>query len=400
MNNTPCFLPTDILLPNVGLESWSVIACDQFTSEPEYWEKAAALVGNTPSTLKLILPECYLTSDNTERINDINANMADYINKGFFKEYKNSMIYVERLQSDGIIRQGIIGKCDLEQYDYAEGSTTAIRATEKTVISRIPPRVEIRKDAPLELPHIMLLIDDDKKQIIEPLAYKKQNFTKLYDFELMLGGGHVTGYLLDDETVKDITDGLQALSDKNNGLTLCVGDGNHSLATAKECYNLNKTELNRYALAEFVNIHSEALEFEPIYRVVFGADPDALINKFIEYCGGEYQGLDAQSFDCYFGREKRQISVKPKAKLAVGTLQTFLDEYLADKEEIEVDYIHGIDALIKLSKKENAIGFLFDGMKKEELFAAVKQDGSLPRKTFSMGHAADKRYYLEARKIK
>ena len=400
MNNTPCFLPADILLPNLELEAWSVIACDQFTSEPEYWEKAADLVGNTPSTLKLILPECYLKPDNTERINDINANMADYINKGIFKEYKNSMIYVERLQSDGVIRQGIIGKCDLEQYDYAEGSTTAIRATEKTVISRIPPRVEIRKDAPLELPHIMLLIDDDKKQIIEPLAYKKQSFTKLYDFELMLGGGRIAGYLLDEATIKDITDGLQALSDKNNGLTLCVGDGNHSLATAKECYNLNKTELNRYALTEFVNIHSPALEFEPIYRVVFGTEPDTLIDAFIEYCGGEYEGSDAQKFDCYFGEEERQISVKPKAKLAVGTLQTFLDEYLADKKDIEVDYIHGVDALIKLSKKENTIGFLFDGMKKEELFAAVKQDGSLPRKTFSMGHAADKRYYLEARKIK
>ena len=162
MKATPCFLPADILLPNTDLEAWSVIACDQFTSEPEYWENAANIVENNPSTLKLILPECYLSGDNSEKINDINANMADYINKGIFKEYKDSMIYVERLQSDGIIRAGIIGKCDLEQYDYAEGSTTAIRATEKTVISRIPPRVEIRKDAPLELPHIMLLIDDDK----------------------------------------------------------------------------------------------------------------------------------------------------------------------------------------------------------------------------------------------
>lgn len=400
MKTTPCFLPADILLPNCDLERWSVIACDQYTSEPEYWENAANIVSGEPSTLKLILPECYLKPDNTEKINDINANMADYINKGIFKEYKNSMIYVERLQSDGIVRQGIIGKCDLEQYDYAEGSTTAIRATEKTVISRIPPRVEIRKDAPLELPHIMLLIDDDKKQIIEPLADKKDTFTKLYDFELMLGGGRIAGYLLDDESVKQITEGLEALSEKNNGLTLCVGDGNHSLATAKECYNLNKTELNRYALTEFVNIHSPALEFEPIYRVVFGIEPEVIINAFLEYCGGEYSGDDAQKFDCYFGENKKQICVKPKAKLSVGTLQTFLDEYLADKKDIEVDYIHGTDALIKLSKKENTIGFLFDGMKKEELFAAVKQDGSLPRKTFSMGHAADKRYYLEARKIK
>ncbi len=400
MKTNPCFLPADILLPNCDLEAWSVIACDQFTSEPEYWEKAASIVGSDPSSLKLILPECYLSSDNTAKINDINANMADYINKGIFKEYKNSMIYVERLQSDGIVRAGIIGKCDLEQYDYAEGSTTAIRATEKTVISRIPPRVEIRKDAPLELPHIMLLIDDDKKQIIEPLADKKESFKKLYDFELMLGGGRITGYLLDDETIKTITEGLEKLAEKNNGLTLCVGDGNHSLATAKECYNLNKTELTRYALTEFVNIHSPALEFEPIYRVVFGTNPEALLNAFVDYCGGEYNGEDAQRFDCYFGESEKTISVKPKSKLAVGTLQTFLDEYVADKKDIEVDYIHGTDALIKLSKKENTIGFLFEGMKKEELFAAVKQDGSLPRKTFSMGHAADKRYYLEARTIK
>ena len=400
MSNKPCFLPADILLPDCDLENWSVIACDQFTSEPEYWEKAASIVNNNPSSLNLILPECYLSGDNTPKINDINSNMADYINKGIFKEYKNSMIYVERLQSDGIVRAGIVGKCDLEQYDYAEGSTTAIRATEKTVISRIPPRVEIRKDAPLELPHIMLLIDDDKKQIIEPLAERKEDFKKLYDFELMLGGGHITGYLLDDEAVEYITKGLNTLAEKNNGLTLCVGDGNHSLATAKECYNLNKNELTRYALTEFVNIHSPALEFEPIYRVVFGVNPEVLLNAFIDYCGGEYEGDDAQKFACYFGENKKNISVKPKAKLSVGTLQTFLDEYLADKEDIEVDYIHGEEALIRLSNRDNTIGFLFDGMKKEELFAAVKQDGSLPRKTFSMGHAEDKRYYLETRIIK
>lgn len=393
-----CFYPANILLPKEGFESWAVIACDQYTSEPEYWQDVHSIAGDKPSALNIVLPEVYLEADNSERIEKINSNMKNYLEEGIFEQYDNSLIYVERIQSDGKLRRGIVGMIDLECYDYRHGTDAAIRATEQTVISRIPPRVEIRKNAPLELPHVMLLIDDPDKTVIEPLDAVKDDMHTLYDFDLMKNAGHITGRRLSEDAVSGVKKALDALSENCGGLLFCVGDGNHSLATAKECYERKRDVANRYALVEIVNIHDTALEFEPIYRVVFGTDPEELINAFVETSGGEYFGDDAQKFTCVYGKTEREISVKPTAKLAVGTLQSFLDDYLK-QTNAEIDYIHGISSLKKLCTKENTVGFIFNGMQKSELFPAVLQDGSLPRKTFSMGHADDKRFYIEARRI-
>lgn len=389
------FSPADILLPKSHFKEWAVVACDQYTSEPEYWEAVKQAAGDKPSALNVILPEVYLSTDNSERIERINQNMQKYLDQKIFAEYPNSLIYVERIQSDGKCRRGIVGKIDLKSYDYHTGTDAEIRATEQTVISRIPPRVEIRKNAPLELPHVMLLFDEPDNEIFAYLDANKASFDKAYDFELMCGAGSIKGYVLNEAAKSAVLSQLAILKQKNNGFLFCVGDGNHSLATAKECYNLNKTEASRYALVEVVNIHDKALEFEPIYRVVFGVNPKSLLNDFVNTLGeGE------QKFTCVYGDKVQEIGVKPTAKLAVGTLQTFLDEYIKNHPEAEIDYIHGEDSLKKLASRENAIGFIFNGMQKSELFEAVNADGSLPRKTFSMGHADDKRFYIEARKIK
>lgn len=389
------FSAADILLPKKDFENWAVIACDQYTSEPEYWDQARAAAGDKPSALNIVLPEVYLSTDNSKKIDAINKNMQCYLDDNIFTQYNDALIFVERIQSDGKCRRGIVGKIDLESYDYRSGTDAEIRATEQTVLSRIPPRVEIRKNAPLELPHVMLLFDDVKDQVFSYLCERKEKFEKIYDFALMCNAGSVTGYLLDDSAKDTVLSVLQDLKEQNDGFLFCVGDGNHSLATAKECYTLNKTEASRYALTEIVNIHDTALEFEPIYRVVFGVEPQSLINDFVNAVG---EGN--QRFKCYYGDTEIEIGVCPTAKLAVGTLQTFLDEYVKDHDGVEVDYIHGEESLKKLASRKNTVGFIFDGMKKSELFDAVNADGSLPRKTFSMGHADDKRFYIEARKIK
>ena len=392
------FLPADILLPKNGFEKWAVIACDQYTSEPQYWESAADYVGDAPSTLNLIFPEVYLSGDNSKKISEINGNMKKYIEDGVFNEFKNTFIYIKRTVTGGKTRRGVMGLIDLCDYSYEKGSKTLIRATEETVPERIPPRVEIRKDAPLELPHIMLLIDDPDMTVIAPLDKKTEGKKPLYDFDLMLNGGHITGTALSEKDAAELQDALGALVENSEDkLLFAVGDGNHSLAAAKECYRVNKSEKSRYALVEIVNIHDESLEFEPIYRVIFGADPEKVIHDFTEFSGGDYNGADAHEFTCVYGGCERKISVKPSSKLCVGTLQRFIDRYIKDNPSLKADYIHGEDSLRLLVEKPDTVGFIFDGMKKSELFDAVKQDGSLPRKTFSMGHANDKRFYLEAR---
>ena len=389
------FSAADILLPKACFENWATIACDQYTSEPEYWERVRCAAGDKPSALNVVLPEVYLSADNSQYIDKINNNMQSYLDDHIFDEYKDSLIFVERIQSDGKCRRGMVGKIDLESYDYRSGTDAEIRATEQTVLSRIPPRVEIRKNAPLELPHVMLLFDEPENQIFSYLDANKSGFKKLYDFTLMCDAGSITGYLLSEEAKDTVLSMLDNLKQQNDGFLFCVGDGNHSLATAKECYNLNKTESSRYALTEIVNIHDTALEFEPIYRVVFGVNPEKLVNEFVKTVGeGD------QKFTCVYGDKQFEIGVKATAKLAVGTLQAFLDDYVKEHQGAEIDYIHGEASLKKLAARENAIGFLFDGMQKCELFEAVNADGSLPRKTFSMGHADDKRFYIEARKIK
>ena len=390
------FFPAKILLPKTDFEKWAVVACDQYTSEPQYWKEVEDFVGDTPSAFNLILPEVYLSKDNSERINKINKNMQNYLQNGVFNEFDNTFVYVERTLADGKLRRGVVGLIDLESYSYKKGEKALIRSTEATVLERIPPRVEIRKNAPLEMPHIMLLIDDAGETVIEPLAEKTDDFKKLYDFKLMQNSGSIKGFAISEAAAENMQTALNALIENTDDKMLfAVGDGNHSLATAKECHELNKTENSRYALVEVVNIHDKSLEFEPIYRVLFGVNPETVINDFLEKTGGEYFGEDAQKFTCVYGENVREISVKPTGKLAVATLQNYLDK----NPQGETDYIHGEDVVYSLCKKENTLGFIFSGMQKSELFDAVKQDGELPRKTFSMGHASDKRFYIEAREI-
>ncbi len=390
--NSIGFYPADILLPECEYEKWSAVACDQFTSEPQYWEETAKITEGVPSTFKLILPEAYLSTDNSVRIDSINGEMAKYMDDGLFKEYKDAMIFVERTLPEGMVRYGIIGAIDLKEYDFSVGSKSLIRATEGTVLERIPPRVEIRKDAPLELPHIMLLIDDIERTVIEPL--KNADLTVIYDFELMQGGGHLKGSLIPKEIQTNIMDALQHLKNTagDEPLLFAVGDGNHSLATARTCYLNNPTELNRYALVEVVNIHDDALEFEPIYRVLFNVDTDDFITKLnAEFTDG------AKTIEWYTKDGNGEVHTNG---LTVGSLQPFIDKYIRENPDVVCDYIHGVESTLTLCKEENRVGLIFDGMNKGELFPFVCEKGSLPRKTFSMGEAASKRYYCEARRIK
>ncbi len=415
------FKAGNILIPkNVDMHKWSVVACDQYTSEPDYWNEVKNIVGDSPSTLNLTLPEIYLEdSDVEERIKNINENMKKMIDEDIFNEYKDSMIYLERTQNDGKVREGLMGIVDLEDYSYEVGSQTLIRATEKTVIERIPPRMKVRENALLELPHIMILIDDEKKEIIENLKNKVTNNDIVYDFDLMQKGGHIKGYKLNNDTINEVISKLENLADKDyfekkydvkdKGILLfAMGDGNHSLATAKACYEKLKTTMSeeeylnhpaRYALVELVNLHSSALEFEAIHRVLFDVDVNDLINSLYNYYEINEDG-NGQKFELITKDFDKTLYIKnPKSNIPVGSIQIFLDEYLRTHNG-KIDYIHGEDVTKELGSKENNVGIIFDAMSKNDLFKTVILDGALPRKTFSMGHSNDKRFYLEARKIK
>ena len=417
------FAPADILLPkNVDMSKWSVVACDQYTSEPEYWEAVDALVGDAPSALRLILPEAKLNQPGVEEeIEKINRTMTEYLAEDLFTEYPNALIYIERSQSNGKIRHGLIGKLDLESYDFTPGSGALTRATEGTVLDRIPPRVKVRKDAPIELPHIMVLIDDDEKLMIEPLANETASMQPVYDFELMQGGGHLKGWLLNPGQVERMAVGLRHLDsapvqERKYGLKdaaprlFAMGDGNHSLATAKQCYENLKAahpgeDLSdhpaRYALVELVNNHDDALEFEPIHRVLFGVDPEDVLKALKAYYPDAYEGEGEGHVlrYVYAGKTGAVTVPHPAMQLEVGTLQTFLDAYRKE-HACGIDYIHGDETTARLGSGEHAMGFLLPAMGKEQLFKTVMADGVLPRKTFSMGHAQDKRFYTEARKIR
>ncbi|WP_312613613.1 DUF1015 domain-containing protein [Oscillibacter sp.] len=416
------FYPADILLPaSADMEKWAVVACDQFTSQPEYWEAVEQTVGEAPSTLRLILPEAKLNDPAVEQhIADINASMRKYVEGGVFKTLPASLIYMERTQSDGKVRHGLVGMVDLDQYDYTPGSGALIRATEGTVLSRIPPRVKVRQDAPVELPHVMLLIDDPDETVIEPLGGQSGAMEKLYDFDLQQGGGHLTGWKLTESQTDAVADALTALCSPDQmerkygmkdaaPLLFAVGDGNHSLATAKTCYENKKkvtpkeqwaTLPERYALVEVVNNHDDALKFEPIHRVVFDVDAEKLLAAFKAFYPSAHEGEGEGHTIAYtWAGGKGFITVPdPKVQLEVGTLQAFIDEYLKDNGG-EVDYIHGDEVTDELGAKPGNIGFKLPAMGKEQLFKTVMADGVLPRKTFSMGHAQDKRYYVEARAI-
>ena len=426
----------DILLPNatIDLSKWATIACDQFTSQPQYWQQVADIVANSPSTYHLILPEVYLNSpEETKRLQSTQAAMREYLDRQIFETY-TGMILVERSVA-GKTRHGLMLALDLEKYDFSVGSQSLIRATEGTILDRLPPRIRIREGAPLEIPHILVLIDDPQQTVIEPVVQALASKPALYDVELMLGSGHLTGRLVDDlDLEKQIVAGLEKLAspdvfypkyqvDTGKGVLLfAVGDGNHSLATAKSIWEKIKHSVGmdhpaRYALVEIENVHDAGLVFEPIHRVLFAVNEPpqkALRDTFGERvnfiaCQTSAQMVHAvdqaadpsnQRFGLVTPQGFTVVEITaPTSNLAVGTLQAFLDDWLLRKGAGHIDYVHGEEVLIDLSQQPGQCGFYLPAMDKNQLFQTVILDGALPRKTFSMGEAVEKRFYMEARKI-
>lgn len=408
------FKSTDILIPNhAHMEKWSVIACDQFTSDPAYWQRVRQAAGEDPSTIYLILPEAELGSENeAQTVKNINAAMERYLAENVFCVYPNSYVYVERTLVDGSVRPGLLGAVDLEAYDYHPGSNSAIRATEKTVLERIPPRQRVRKDAAVELPHVLMLCDDDEKSLIEPITAVKDSLPKLYDFDLMEQGGHIRGWLVQGAVADEFDKRFASFAatveskyaDLGGSVLLAVGDGNHSLATAKSCYEALKAanpgvDLSghpaRYSLVELENIHDPSLVFAPIHRIILDTCPERLLEDMKQICAeGGYP------VHWVVGEATGTVYLdEAKGELAVAVLQEFLDKWLAENAGT-IDYIHGDEEVKELAQKDNAIGFLLPAMEKHQLFRGVISGGALPRKTFSMGHAREKRYYLEGRKIR
>ena len=401
------FGAADVLLPRVNeMDKWAVVACDQFSSEPEYWARVRREAEGAPSALNLILPEAELgAQDEQERIAQIHAAMRAYLAQGVFEKHERAFVYVERTLVSGAVRRGVVGMVDLERYDYRAGAQAAVRATEKTVVERIPPRMAIRQGAAVELPHVLLLCDDERRALIEPLTLKKDGLPLLYDFELMEHGGRIAGYLVQGGEARALEariDDYEARCMESSGLCYAVGDGNHSLAAAKACYEAQKAAQDgaqdnpaRFALVELENIRDDAQVFEPIHRIVTGVEPEALLSALEERCGAAQGHRVAWIAGERRGSVTLSTGISP---LAVGVLQGFLDEYLAAHGG-QIDYIHGEDVLERLAQRPDAVGFLLPPMEKGQLFDGVVKDGSLPRKTFSMGHACEKRYYLEARRI-
>lgn len=402
------FKAADLLLPQGKyIEDWPVIACDQFTSQPEYWEAVRRRVGDRPSSYRVIFPEAELGPDNAGRIALINSMMRSYLASELFCEYKNSYIYVERTLMSGVVRRGVVGVIDLEAYDYTPLSSSPVRATEKTVPERIPPRVEIRKNAAMELSHILLLCDDAEKKLIVPMT----DGELLYDMELMQGGGRIKGWLVDEDAAKAFGRRLdlyyEAVDRSYAGLGVspiyfAVGDGNHSLAAAKACWEELKAsdpELAgsghpaRYAMVELENLYDEAQQFEPIHRIVSGTDPGALIEALNKLCVSE----GGHPIRWYSGDKSGTLTPdRALGELPVAVLQNFLDGFGAGS----VDYIHGAEVAEELAKRPDTVAFLLPPIYKDSLFKGIAKDGVLPRKTFSMGHAQEKRYYMECRRIR
>lgn len=432
----------DLLLPKAGqaLSKWAVIACDQFTSDEEYWRKVKDLVGDAPSALNLIFPEVYLGEENSEaRIIRIREHMQKYLDDDLFEEAEG-MVYVER-QTGTHTRKGLVVSLDLDQYDFNKGATSKIRATEGTIIDRLPPRVKIREGAPLEIPHIMVLIDDPDNTVFGPIFTNKERLEKLYDIELMMGSGHLSGFRVTDSSIEEgIINALKALADpevfaRKYGLPsdtpvilYAMGDGNHSFATAKTIWEKTKENAEdkiavmdsslRYGLVELVNLHDEALIFEPIHRVVFEMSQGRnAIEEMKTYYPGKCRLVDVATCEEMLaevdGQEgsPHKIGVvspvgfgvfevsNPEANLPAATLQNFLNSFMEAAGAREVDYIHGTDTLVQLGEKEGNIGFYLPAMNKFDLFKSVILDGATPRKTFSLGEASEKRFYMEARKL-
>ena len=395
----PLFCPAELLIPEAGLlPRWSVVACDQFTSEPEYWNAVAALTADVPSAYHITLPEIYLNDRLEERIRSIEETMLCYQQEHIFRVFPHALVYIERRLSSGRIRRGLVGAVDLEAYDYSPASTSPIRATEQTVLSRVPPRVNIRKNASLELPHIMLLIHDRRQRIFS--AVDKTAGAMIYDFDLMQDGGHISGYLLDGERADRVCDAFASL---DGSIKIAVGDGNHSLAAAKACYEALKQAIGveaasvhpaRYALAEVVDIGDDSLAFEPIHRTIFHTDPSELLDWLRNLGGRDYtiRYVDASG--------EGEIAIPANGNsLPCGALQQLLDCYVAQHGGT-IDYIHGDETARMLGRQADNLSFLLPVFDKTALFDIVERDGTLPRKAFSMGHASDKRYYLECRRIR
>ena len=425
----------DILLPKKGtdLARWSVIACDQFTSQPDYWDEVAAQVGQAPSTFHMILPEVYLgTSEEKSRVQSTQARMKEYIDNGTLESHEG-LIYVERTV-DGKKRRGVMLALDLEKYDFNKGSQSLIRATEGTILDRLPPRIKIREEALVELPHILVLIDDPKDNFFKLVEDHKDTLPTAYDFELMQNSGHLTGLFIDDPRLEvqmmsvleelgkpDIFTSKYGVTPDKGVLLFAVGDGNHSLATAKSIWESLKQKVGmdhpaRYALVEIENVHDKGLEFEPIHRVLFEVkeDPREALEK---HFGSEINFAQARnkeemiqvvkdakaqghSFGLITDKGYAIVTVcNPKTNLPVGTLQPFLDEWLQSGNAGQIDYVHGDKVVCELGSQLGNAGFYLAGMPKSDLFKTVILDGALPRKTFSMGEAHEKRFYMECRKI-
>ena len=399
----------DILVPSgCEHEKWSVVACDQFTSEREYWHRLERYVGNAKSTLKLIFPEAYLEDDNKEeRIENINRTMREYLDGGVFKTLEDSFIVCKRTTASGVSRLGIVLAIDLEDYCFTHPSHAYVRSTEGVVLDRIPPRLKIRQDAPVELPHIMLLIDDRKHRVIEPIWEGRADLEKVYDFDLNMGGGHLEGYRIDAQKVIDVfekyVDSVQDLyGEKTNDFIFAVGDGNHSLATAQAHWNRIKEGLTdaqkavhpaRFALCEVENLHDDGIVFEPIHRFVFGAKED-----FVEYLQSALSG--EKTIEAFDKNGKYTLSVDIIGAKAIKDIQDAIDAYLKEHSECSVDYIHGIEHLKDVAAHNVGVAIAMPKIEKDELFGYVLKNGTLCRKAFSMGEAEEKRYYFEAKKIR
>jgi len=396
--------PADILIPKgTSMEAWSVIACDQFSSEKEYWERVKSNAGDKPSTLNMIIPEAYLEEiDEEKEIGKISTAMKDYLVNGIFNEISDSFVYVERTQHDGRIRKGIVGAVDLEEYDFT-GVSSAIRASEGTVLDRLPPRIRIRRAASLELPHIITFIDDKEETVVEPLAQIADNLPLLYDFDLMEGGGHIKGRQVTGADAERVMSALRSLHEKNEMLMI-MGDGNHSLAAAKVYWDELKQSLSEderknhpasKALVELNNVYDPAITFEAIHRVLFNIDPAEFISDF------EKAAPSGTDYTIHWSSRDGSGEIGIKADCIgdmLTIMQDFIDEYIKDTDSI-VDYIHGDESTVTLAKEKRCVGLILPAMDKSDFFETVEKSGVFPRKSFSVGHAQDKRYYLECRKI-
>lgn len=411
-----CIYPGELLIPSAEVDptAWACVACDQYTSQPEYWQEVALLVGDKPSAYHIILPECRLNEADAQ-LPKIHETMARYLTDGTLTPgVQQGFILVERSTGSGA-RLGLMCLLDLECYDYQPGSRSLVRASEGTVAERIPPRLRIRQGAPLENSHVMLLMDDPMQSVVEPLFAKRDELVKLYDFPLMMGGGHLSGYAVTTpEDIKAVYDALGRLPlNPDDPLLFAVGDGNHSLATAKAYWEQQKLTLTpdqtathpaRFALVEIENIHDDALQFEPIHRVLFGYDGDDMLDELSRYAVSHgasiADGENAQEVKVVYEGKEVALSVQnPPQRLAVGMVQAFLDEWLPRHPGARLDYIHGEKAVRELVKGEGAIGFLLPKMNKEDFFATMLTQGALPKKTFSLGEANEKRYYMETRRL-